>query len=241
MRNFSLVLFFVITAGFISGQEKIEFPSSDGIVITADQYKISDDATWIVLCHQARSSRGEYKEIAPKLNKLGFNCLAVDLRSGSEMNFVENETAKRAKEKSLPTSYLAAEKDIVSAIEFIYKSKNKPLILFGSSYSASLALKIAPKNEKIKAVVVFSPGEYLTTEGVTLKSSMPGFDKSVYAACTANEYDVMNDLFLQTVSTDKVLYRPQEGGTHGAKALWKETEHSKEVWFELTMFLAKHK
>lgn len=80
-----------------STKETISFPSKDGLEITADVYFTGDKSKpWILLCHQARWSRGEYNEIAPKLNALGFNCLATDQRSGKEVNGVTNETAARA-------------------------------------------------------------------------------------------------------------------------------------------------
>jgi len=70
------------TASFASAEpETITFKSVDDLLITADRYTphTSNSTPLIVLFHQAGSSRGEYSEIAPRLNKLGFNCIAVDL------------------------------------------------------------------------------------------------------------------------------------------------------------------
>ena len=81
-------------------QETITFPSNDGLEISADVY-IADpnkDTAFIVLFHQAGWSRGEYLEIAPKLNALGFNVMAVDQRSGGAINDVNNESTQRAEE-----------------------------------------------------------------------------------------------------------------------------------------------
>gem|GEM_PF-5977157 len=66
-----------------SNSQSISFKSADGILITADSYvPHTTTSPLILLFHQAGSSRGEYNEIAPRLNELGFNCIAVDLRSG---------------------------------------------------------------------------------------------------------------------------------------------------------------
>src|SRR5262245_40220575 len=73
-------------------QDTVEFPSGDGLMITAIVYEIDSTSPVIVLCHQARMSNYEYAEIAPKLNQMGFNCLAADLRSGGSMDAHENET-----------------------------------------------------------------------------------------------------------------------------------------------------
>ena len=67
-------------AAKISAQKTKTFPSKDGITITADLYEIDSASPVILLCHQAGYSRGEYIESAKRLNKFGFNCLAIDQR-----------------------------------------------------------------------------------------------------------------------------------------------------------------
>jgi predicted alpha/beta hydrolase len=75
--------------------EKITFPAADGLEVTADLYRASEDLAtpMIVLFHQAGFSRGEYLQIAPRLGGMGFNCLAVDQRSGKATAGVTDETA----------------------------------------------------------------------------------------------------------------------------------------------------
>jgi len=76
-------IFIIIFSGTLYADTLI-INSDDDIKIITDSYIISEDPKTpvIVLFHQAGWSRGEYLEIAPKLNHLGFNCVAVDLRSG---------------------------------------------------------------------------------------------------------------------------------------------------------------
>lgn len=134
----------------------VTFPSNDGLSITADLYQIENPKAFILLCHQAGFSRGEYVDTAKKLNELGYSCIAIDQRSGKNANNITNETAKRAKEKGLATTYLDAKQDIEAAIDYSYKlNKNQSIIIVGSSYSASLVLLIASSNEKIKAIASF--------------------------------------------------------------------------------------
>lgn len=76
--------------------ETIAIQSGDSLEITADLNLIHEkSAPFVVLFHQTGWSRGEYREIAPKLNELGFNTLAVDQRSGGKVNDVRNETHAR--------------------------------------------------------------------------------------------------------------------------------------------------
>ncbi|MFA9412828.1 MAG: hypothetical protein ACERK0_16305, partial [Deltaproteobacteria bacterium] len=63
------------------GFASVDFPTAGGIQGRADVYEAQDkSATLILLFHQAGWSRGEYREIAPKLVKAGYRVMAVDQR-----------------------------------------------------------------------------------------------------------------------------------------------------------------
>ena len=230
------LLFFLILNTMVSeAQQTVTFPSSDGLMITADLYMQDKSLPIIILYHQANFSRGEYKETAPKLMKLGYNCLAVDLRSGKEVNYIQNETATRAREKNLPVGYLDAEKDMISAIEYVKKMSKEKVIIFGSSYSASLALKIAKNNPSISVVIAFSPGEYL--QPVTLQPLLTKMDKPVFIASTTSEYPFAKEMMSGVTGSFITWYTPSKGpGVHGSKALWQASPGSDECWMSLLMF-----
>ena len=94
----TLVLLLVSCTSMAAGSETVTFPSEDGLLMTADVYAPYEngEAPVVVLFHQAGWSRGEYAEIAPWLNTLGYNSMAVDQRSGETVGGVDNETARRA-------------------------------------------------------------------------------------------------------------------------------------------------
>ncbi|HEY4787814.1 MAG TPA: dienelactone hydrolase family protein [Bacteroidales bacterium] len=217
-------------------QQTVTFPSSDGLPVTADLYMQDKSMPYIILYHQANFSRGEYKETAPKLMKLGYNCLAVDLRSGKEVNYIRNETAERAREKNLPTEYLDAEKDMLSAIEYVKKLTKDKIILFGSSYSASLALKIGRTNPAVSAVVAFSPGEYFQPH-LTLKPVLAKFDKPVFIAATKSEYPYAKEMMSEVSGNFITWWTPAKGsGIHGSRALWQSSQENEDCWMSLLMF-----
>lgn len=221
-------------------QSTINFKSVDDVQISADFYEGKPEAPFLLLFHQAGYSRGEYKEIAPRLTKLGYNVLAVDLRSGNEVNYINNQTAENAKAAKKETDFIDAEKDIIAAINWAYAKTKKPVVLLGSSYSASLALKVAVNNSKVKAVAAFSPGEYFLSDRITIKNEIKDLTKPIFATCALSEYDYLTELF-QFVVKNKTLYKPRKGeGKHGAKALWKDNPNAKEYWFALTMFLRNY-
>jgi len=239
MKNLFLGLFVLLGANVIHAQDVVTFPASDGLTVTANLYEVDEKYPYMLLFHQAGYSKGEYKATAIKLLKMGYNCLAVDLRSGGGVNFVQNETANLAKEKGMSTTYLDAEKDMLAAIDYAWEKSHKPMILFGSSYSASLALKIAKGNSKISSVIAFSPGEYFQPDMV-IKDQINGFDKPVFAACSQREYTYLTDLLADIPNDQKTIFKPQEGaGEHGSKSLWQTCPTSKEYWLALLMYFKK--
>ena len=93
------------TAPLPAGVRELHFPAADGVQVTADLYAPHpDSAPFIVLFHQAGSSRGEYRAIAPRLADLGFNVMAVDARSGHDREQVSNATAVAACRAGKPTT-----------------------------------------------------------------------------------------------------------------------------------------
>lgn len=96
----------------------ITIRAADGVPVTVDVFAPHPaKATFIVLCHRANWSRGEYTELAPWLNDLGYNCIAVDQRSGGKINGVDNKTLLEALKRGKDTGYPSAETDILAALE----------------------------------------------------------------------------------------------------------------------------
>lgn len=214
---------------------KVEFASADGLLITADQYHVGKDKPVIVLCHQAGSSRGEYKEIAVTLNTLGFNCLAIDQRSGSTSNGVTNLTNGRATAAGKATGFNDAKQDIVSAVAWAKNYYNKNVSLLGSSYSSSLVLIIAKENATVERVLSFSPGEYLSP--VNVKNVITGLNKPAFLTSAKSEQTQVATLFGVITSTNKVHYVPTGSGNHGASALWTSNTDHAEYWTAMKSFL----
>jgi pimeloyl-ACP methyl ester carboxylesterase len=130
--------------------------TGDDLVIKADLYVSHDEsAPVILLFHQAGFSRGEYRETAPKLNKLGFNCIAIDQRSGKGVNGVENEAFREASKRGMGTAYPDAFPDLEGALKAALENyPSSKIFIWGSSYSASLVFVLARKYpDKIDAVI----------------------------------------------------------------------------------------
>lgn len=206
--------------------ETVAFPSEDGVVCTADLYLAKPDpgTPFIVLFHQAGYSRGEYREIAPKLNQLGFNCMAVDARSGGEVRGVKNATNEAAEAAGKPGyRYLDALPDLLAALKHARKSyATGKLLAWGSSYSASLVLHLAAIHpELMDGALAFSPGEYFPgqlqlSEEVAKIGSMP-----VFVSSGPTEGFQWKGLYEGLATPAKRSYLPE--GTarlHGSSVLW---------------------
>ncbi len=226
-------------AGPTLGFEKITFPSKDSLPIRADVYIRDGKAPMILLCHQAGFSRGEYNLTAIRINQAGFSCMAIDQRSGKEANGIINETAQKATEKGLPTDYLDARQDIEAAIDYLYeRSAHHPIVLVGSSYSASLALLIAKDNPKIRAVAAFSPGEYF--KGTDIQQALSGMSTAVFVTSSQKETPGVEKL-VSAIDPERVThFKPEVAGIHGSRALWSSTEGNELYWEAFMAFLKQH-
>jgi len=227
--------------------ETLIINSDDNIKIITDTYIISENPKTpvIVLYHQAGWSRGEYLEIAPKLNQLGFNCIAVDLRSGEAINDVENLTAKHAKEASKQTRYIDALPDILSSLRFI--SSNFPdsdIIAWGSSYSAALVLHVAGKYpDLIDGALSFAPGEYFAKQGKSktwIKESASGISVPTFITSARNEKNNWSEIYDAIKSDKKSSFLPESKGNHGSRALWDQFEDSGQYWDAVSEFLTNN-
>ena len=228
------------------GFKTIEFDSSDGLSISADLYMAHEakGTPFIVLCHQAGWSRGEYREIAPKLNKMGFNCMAIDQRSGGAVNGVTNETFERAKQAGKPNTYVDAEPDIIAAVKHAKQTYAEgKLILWGSSYSSALVLRISGENPgMVDGTLSFAPGEYFTSQQKPkdwIASSAKKIKSPAFITSAKNEYRGWKSIFEAIEAEGKAKFLPETKGNHGSRALWKKFDDNDAYWEATSAFLKK--
>lgn len=244
MRNVILISFVLISGAAISRfAETIKFKSTDGLEVTGDLYMSHDKSShFIILFHQAGWSRGEYIEIAPKLNKMGFNCLAVDLRSGGTVNGIKNLTNQKANDSDKRTMFTDAIPDMLGAINYVKENYGQgKLIIWGSSYSSALALKLAGDHrDKIDAVLAFAPGEYFSNQGESktyITTSANNINQPVFITSSKNEKDKWWGIYEAIPAGNKSFYLPETKGNHGSRALWEEFPDNSGYWEAVTKFL----
>lgn len=242
----------IALAQLASAQDKpawteVTFPSADSLPITGELYRASDDkqTPFLLLCHQASWSRGEYREIAPRLVAMGFNCLAIDQRSGGVVNQVQNKTHAAAKAKGLGTTFLDARVDIVAALKHCRATyASGKLFVVGSSYSSALVLEIVGRDKALAdGVISFAPGEYFRRFGKSgsfIKEGAAGLTCPVWITSSKREAPMWAAIYEAIGSEHKAKFIPETAGQHGARALWKMFPDSPAYWKALTAFLDKH-
>ena len=244
-----LLCFFLSTLAFFAQSnteftgETISFKADDGLKVSADLYMPHEsDAPFIILYHQARYSRGEYRTIAPQLNAMGFNCLAVDQRSGDKVNGIINETHKGAIAANLPTEYLDAIPDMEAAYLYVkYSIKPEKIILWGSSYSSSILFYMGSEHHKnLSGILCFAPGNYFKINNKELKTFAAKITCPVFVTSAKNEQKNWKGIY-DVIKSDKSSFLPQDEGKHGSKALWTNNPSHQEDWAAVKQFRNKLK
>jgi alpha-beta hydrolase superfamily lysophospholipase len=147
-------------ASVLGAVEEVTFEAGDGVKLYADVHAAAAGraAPLVLLFHQAGGdARGEYESIVPRLLEAGYNVLAVDLRSGGARFDGVNRTVAGLEGREY--GYCDAFPDLVAALDQAKKlGFTGPRVVWGSSYSAALALRLAADHgEQLAAVLAFSP------------------------------------------------------------------------------------
>lgn len=240
------VLFFLLFVSISAGQNgsftTVHFTGKDGVKLTADLYDAgSKSKPMILLFHMFKSSRGEYRDIAPKLVKMGFNCLAVDTRGGDKdrVHKVVNETVQDGYDIN-GRDYLSAYPDLESSLQYVKSSGyNGKILVWGSSYTSILVFKLAAEHQnEIAGLLSFSPGEYIGGKDNIVEEWASEVKKvPCYVSCAADEKSQSKPIFDAIQSKNKTYYLPHRG-THGSPNVIENDQNWKLAERFLKNFLA---
>jgi dienelactone hydrolase len=222
----------------VTFEETVTTPTlraADGVSVFTHLYAAEKPKALILLFHQAGSSKDEYATIGPRLAAAGYSALAIDQRSGGGM-FGPNETVKALGGER---DYLEAKRDLDAAIAWAGGQK-LPVILWGSSYSSSLAFLAAAEHPEAKALLAFSPDEYFDGKprvaDAARKLAIPVF---VTSAQDAEEIAAARALLAAVPGARKRQFVPVHGGVHGSSILipGRNPKGAEEAWQAVLAFL----
>lgn len=218
-----------------ASSEAVTLQARDGVSISGLVYTADHPKAIVLLFHQTESSKAEYATIAPRLVAAGFTALAIDQRSGGSL-YGPNDTARRL---AKPASWEQAKPDLEAALDWAM-GKHLPIVLWGSSYSSSLAFEIAAEHpQEVSAVMAFSPGEYFddkkAVERAAAKVRAP-----IYVTSTpdAGEVSQAKAILAASPASTKIQYVPQFG-VHGSSTLIeaRDPQGAAENWKHALAFL----
>jgi esterase/lipase len=176
--------------------QKVSFTTEDGIKISANYWPSKSDKG-VVLLHMLGRTKETWASFPEKLNKAGFNAIAIDMRGHGE--------SKGRDFRSFTTQqWINALKDIKAAKEFLAKKgvDANSTYLIGGSIGANLSLNYAAQDNSIKKIVLLSPG--LDYRGVITMPSMQKYNGAVFLAASSED--------VQSFDGTKQLYGLAKGG-----------------------------
>jgi dienelactone hydrolase len=225
----------------IPGATAENLTAKDGTRVYAEYLKAESQPAKgvILLFHQARSNSAEYAPIAPRLAKLGYDCLALNQRSGGDMFGGTNPTAAESKGSK---EYMDAYQDLQASVDWAVKKGYKKMVAWGSSYSASLAIRLGAERDEVGAVFAFSPGEYLPEKGIVAKwnasLSKPEFICSTEEEKKREVSAIFDSAPTARPGTARKLFVPKKA-VHGASTLMKDKnpDGSEDAWSQVENFL----
>ncbi len=203
-----------LSAPAVAAPAPVLLKAADGVVVHGAYYKAPAPKALILLFHQAGSSKDEYATIAPRLVEAGYSAMAIDQRSGGNL-FGPNQTTAALGHK---VDYLEARPDLEAAVRW-GEAQKLPVILWGSSYSASLVFLVAADHPELKAVLAFSPGEYFDNKNM-VKQAAAKVRVPVYvtSASDQEEVDAAKSILAASPAAVKVQTVPK-AGIHASSTL----------------------
>lgn len=222
--------------------ELVEFNSLDSLKISAHLYQIDDSSPVILLCHQARFNKFEYAGIAERLNKMGYNCMAIDQRSGGPIGDKQNLTYLRARKLNKSVDYIDAEPDIRASVLYLSDKFKSKIILWGSSYSSTLSLYLAADMLEVSTVLSFSPGDYMADKKGSLVDVLKDFEKPMFLTSSKHEAKGVSQLLdKHKLTKNQIQFIPEGNGHHGSRTLWINQIGGEEYWIAVALFLKQLK
>jgi pimeloyl-ACP methyl ester carboxylesterase len=171
--------------------------------------------------------------------------MAVDQRSGGEINDVVNQTHGRAEAAGKKTDYVDAVGDMIAALEYAREHfADGKVLAWGSSYSAALVLKIGGEQPAlVDGIASFAPGEYFERAGKSstwIRDAASKIQGPVFMTSARSERGSWQAIYDAIPTRTKLAFVPESDGNHGSRALWEQFEDSEDYWRALEPFLTSH-
>ncbi|MEE2750290.1 MAG: alpha/beta fold hydrolase [Myxococcota bacterium] len=208
------LLFLLVGASIAGPVENVKIPTEDGLELHAFYQPSEDSQKAVLFLHMLDRSAKDWEYLAQRMNRAGFNTLALDLRS-------HGENAGEGK----PTSDLnysdfrAMIGDVGSALAWLKKRGTGDISIVGASIGSSLALLSAGTDPDIRNLVLLSPG--VNYKGLELAGAMETYgERPVLIAVSSEDgYSAKSALVLDAEALGKHHMAIYDNAGHGTKML----------------------
>ncbi len=213
------VLFSYLTAEnsrfFMHSQIKIK--TIDNINLSGNLFEVLSPKGLVVFLHMMPATKNSYNISAEKLQKEGYAGIAIDFRGHGE-----SQDGPEGYLKFNDKQHQEKIKDVKAATDFIfekYSSDKLPVFLIGASIGANLSIQEASEDERIKKIVLLSPG--LNYRGINAKifsTKIKNGTKVLLVGSENDNYSVENieelsGLFPNGVKKEKIIFKDAGHGT----------------------------
>ena len=195
----------------------------------------------MLLFHQGGASGwAEYAPIVPALTSRGFRVATIDQRRGGDLFDAANAVAERFDPET--TSYCDAAPDLEAALDWaVDRTGDDGVVLWGSSYSAALVIRLAAERpDDVAGVLAFSPASGDPMEGCRPEAVLDRIDVPLLVLRPESEMEhawIGEQLeIFDAAGADTYVARP---GRHGSSMLVEQRvgASTEGVWGVVQAFL----
>jgi dienelactone hydrolase len=206
------------------------FQANDGVTVTADTYEPDGArAGCVLLLQQSGGSRGEYRVIGPHLAARGWHALAADLRFGRQdrATGVANETGRILGTPTILDGndaearralVRASRRDVEAALIHLTNAGCPDVVVWGSSATTIQALERVKDDARIRAAVLFSPGEYMRDDPEAVRRTAREVRRPVLVVYGRAEADTSLPVVDAIPAAQRTVHASDLGG-HGSSIL----------------------
>ena len=215
VRFVGLLLIALLSGPAFAG-EPVTLHAADKVTVygTLSKARAENDKV-LLLFHQARGSRHEYGPLIARLNRLGYDTLAIDQRSGGDLFGGHNQTVQALGRSA---DYLDAAPDLDAALAWARERHYGTIVAVGSSYSSALVILLAARHPPgLTAIASFSPGEYFADHDL-IKDAAAKVTVPFYITTDPAEAGNVAEVLRKAHGDNITDYRPR-AGVHGASTL----------------------
>lgn len=212
--------------------KKVVFKTKDGVEIHGNYFEAGNkDAPAVVLLHMMPALKESWMEFQKKLQKAGFQSLAIDERGHGESILKDREkidfmdfSDKEQREKIL---------DLEGAIKFFGDARTpvEKISIVGASIGANLALWYQSEHSGIKAAVLLSPG--LSYRGISTDDKIAKLSEKqnifLVSGGEEDEYSQKTIKKLYDLAEARKEIKIFEDAKHGTAIFEKHPEFMEEV------------